>query len=123
VRDSKPRVDLEPLAKALEYASRALGFDAWELMKDWARDGKLSMRGRADGVTMDFEPHWFDFLAKWGPDKPTAAGTPAISAAVDTLDEKIKLASAPRLISPRTPCISNVPLRSNSLKALECRCA
>jgi hypothetical protein len=71
MKDSKSFVDPKPLSEALKYASRALGDEGWELMKNGTRHRTLRMRGIADGVTTDFEPHWFDFVGKWGTGVPS----------------------------------------------------
>jgi hypothetical protein len=65
-----PTLDWVSLLEALEMAESALGADPWALMMEWQQSEQLPMRGRADGVTMDFETHWFDFAAKFGCDEP-----------------------------------------------------
>src|SRR4051794_11341277 len=76
MRNTKSFVDPKPLTEALEHADHELGSDAWELMKEWNRYGQLRMRGLADGVIKDFEPHWFDFIGSWGSDEREMAGVP-----------------------------------------------
>jgi hypothetical protein len=63
-----------PLLEALDYATSDLDFDSWGLIKEWTRHGQLPMRGQADGINQDIQPHWFNFLARWGCDDPESDG-------------------------------------------------
>jgi hypothetical protein len=61
---------MRPLMEAVDYAESALPSDPWAMMMQWNQAGLLPMRGKADGVTRDFQCHWFDFLVQWGSDEP-----------------------------------------------------
>jgi hypothetical protein len=68
MRNFEIRLGWTPLTRALERAEAIVGESAWEEMKAAIRHKRLPARCLADGVTKEFEPQWFDFLASERPE-------------------------------------------------------